>query len=145
MTRLTLGSPGSRAGKSPAFLVLRGLARSGRSRTAKPGMRIFSKNVASARSSWSGGKSRDGVRRGCQDVREADPVRGYARRVHADADELADCLVDGEQRPHFLGDALGISRPQHWLPFSHVGFVVADDGLAAPPVRVAAGQVQRRV
>ena len=32
---VTLGSPGLRAGKSPAFLVLRGLDRSGRSRTKK--------------------------------------------------------------------------------------------------------------
>ena len=31
---------------SPAFLVLRGLARSRRSRMKKPGMRISSKNVA---------------------------------------------------------------------------------------------------
>jgi hypothetical protein len=62
-----------RAGKSPAFLVFRGLLRSGRSRTAKPGMRIFSRNVARARSCWSGGKGRDGVGRGLQDVGEADP------------------------------------------------------------------------
>ena len=47
---VTLGSPGLRAGKSPAFLVLRGLARPGRPRTRKPGMRILSRNVASARS-----------------------------------------------------------------------------------------------
>jgi hypothetical protein len=46
VTLVTLGSAGLRAGKSPAFLVLRGLARSGRSRTKKPGMRIFSRNVA---------------------------------------------------------------------------------------------------
>jgi hypothetical protein len=32
-------------------LVLRGLVRSGRSRTKKSGMRIFSRKVASARSS----------------------------------------------------------------------------------------------
>ena len=51
VTVVTLGSPGFRAGKSPAFLALRGLARSGRSRTKKPGMRILSKNVARARSS----------------------------------------------------------------------------------------------
>jgi len=31
---------------------------------AKPGMRIFSKNAARASSCWSGGESRDGVRRG---------------------------------------------------------------------------------
>jgi hypothetical protein len=39
-------------------LVLRGLVRSGRSRTRKPGMRIFSRNVVNARSAWSGGKPR---------------------------------------------------------------------------------------
>jgi len=47
---VTLGSPGLRAGKSPDFLVLRGLARSGRSRTKAPGARIFSRNVANAHS-----------------------------------------------------------------------------------------------
>jgi hypothetical protein len=52
--RVTLVRPGLRAGKSPAFLVFRGLARSGRSRTKKPGVRIFSKNVVRARSAWSG-------------------------------------------------------------------------------------------
>ncbi len=40
MTVVTLSSPGLRAGKPPAFLVLRGLARSGRSRTEKTGWRI---------------------------------------------------------------------------------------------------------
>lgn len=49
-TLVTEGSPGWRAGKSPAFLDLRGLLRSGRSRTAKYGRRIFSRNVAKARS-----------------------------------------------------------------------------------------------
>ena len=80
VTLVTLGSPGFRAGKSPAFLVFRGLARSGRSRVKKPGMRIFSKNVARARSAWSGGESRDGVRRGGQGVREADLPGGCPPR-----------------------------------------------------------------
>jgi len=93
---VTLGSPGLRAGKSPAFLVFRGLARSGRSRVKKPGMRILARNVARARSARSGGKSRDRVGRGGQGVREADPVRGDARRVHGKADDPADGLVDGE-------------------------------------------------
>ena len=96
VTRVTLGSLGLRAGKSPAFLVFRGLARSGRSRVKKPGMRIFSKNVARARSACSGGKSRDGIRRGGQGVREADLFRGYAGGVHGYADDPADGLVDGE-------------------------------------------------
>ena len=39
-------------GKSPAFLVARGLARSGRSRTKKAGSRILSRKVARARSAW---------------------------------------------------------------------------------------------
>jgi transposase-like protein len=39
-----------RAGKSPAFLVARGLVRSGRSRMKNPGSRILSRNVARARS-----------------------------------------------------------------------------------------------
>src|SRR5216684_1622767 len=134
VTLVTLGSPGLRAGKSPAFLVLRGLARPGRSRTKKPGMRVFSRNAASARSSWSGGESRDRIGRGGQGVREADPVRGDAHGVRAGADELADGLVDGEQRPHLLGDALGVLGPQHRLALAHVGLVAADDGLAAPPV-----------
>src|SRR2546429_6116987 len=142
---VTLGSPGLRAGKSPAFLVLRGLARSGRSRTKKPGMRIFSRNVANARSAWSGGKSRDRDGRGCQGVREADAVRGDAHGAGPDPGDRADGLVDGEQRPHLLGYALGVLAAQHGLALAHVGLVVADDGLAAPPVRVAAGQVQRRV
>jgi hypothetical protein len=79
LTLVTEGSPGWRAGKSPAFLDLRGLLRSGRSRTAKPGRMIFSRNVARARSCWSGGKSRDGVRRGLEYVREADPGGRNAR------------------------------------------------------------------
>jgi len=89
VTLVTLGSPGVRAGKSPAFLVLRGLARSRRSRTKKPGMRIFSRNVASARSSWSGGKSRDRSGCGCQGVREADPFRRDARDADPDTDDRA--------------------------------------------------------
>ena len=96
VTLVTEGSPGLRAGKSPAFLDLRGLLRSGRSRTAKAGARIFSRNAAKASSGWSGGKSRDGVRRGGQGVREADPRRGNARGGGADSDDLAECLVDGE-------------------------------------------------
>ena len=57
MTLVTLGSPGLRAGKSPDFLVLRGLARSGRSRVKVPGARILSRNVANARSACSGEKA----------------------------------------------------------------------------------------
>jgi hypothetical protein len=37
-------------GKSPAFLVARGLARSGRSRTKKPGLMILRRKVARVRS-----------------------------------------------------------------------------------------------
>src|SRR5712692_11015022 len=107
VTWVTLGSPGLRAGKSPAFLVLRGLARPGRSRTRNRESRIFSRNVASARSRWSGGESRrDGAGRGGEGVREADPAGGDPGGVCAGADQLADGLVDGEQRPHLLGDAL---------------------------------------
>lgn len=51
------GLAGSAAGKSPAFLVFRGPARPGRPRTKNPGMRILSRNAASAGSSWSGGKA----------------------------------------------------------------------------------------
>src|SRR5690349_12615232 len=102
MTLMTLGSPGLRAGKSPAFLVLRGLARSGRSRMKAPGARIFSKNVANARSACSGGKSRYGVRRGSQGMREADRARRDARGGRPDPGDLAGRLVDGEQRPHLL-------------------------------------------
>jgi hypothetical protein len=52
--RVTLTTLGwsLRAGKSPAFLVARGLARSGRSRTKNRGCRILSRKVARARSSW---------------------------------------------------------------------------------------------
>src|SRR5258708_37834156 len=103
VTVVTLGSPGRRAGKSPAFLVLRGLARSGRSRTKKPGMRIFTRNGASARAAWAGGGSRDRAGRGLQGMREADPFRGDARGVHAGGDELADGVVDGGRRPQPLG------------------------------------------
>ena len=39
-TVVVMGSPGLRAGKPPAFSVLRGLARSGRSGTEKTGWRI---------------------------------------------------------------------------------------------------------
>src|SRR6266516_5316547 len=90
MTLVTLGSPGFRAGLSPDLLVLRGLARSGRSRTKVAGARILSRNVASARSACSGGKSRDGVGRGGQGMREADLVRGDARGSRPDPDDLAD-------------------------------------------------------
>src|SRR6266513_762141 len=134
MTLVTLGSPGLRAGKSPDFLVLRGLARSGRSRVKVPGARILSRNVAMARSACSGGKSRDGVRRGGQGMREADRVRGDARGGCPDPDDLADRLVDGEQRPHFLLHAGRVLAAQHRLPVAHVGLVVADDGLNRPPL-----------
>jgi hypothetical protein len=63
VTLMTLGSPGLRAGKSLAFLLLRGLTRPGRSRTKQADMRIFSKKAATARSSRSGG-SRDRAGRG---------------------------------------------------------------------------------
>src|SRR5512135_1255271 len=145
MTLVTLGSPGLRAGKSPDFLVLRGLARSGRSRTKVPGARILSRNVANARSACSGGKGRDGVRRGGQGMGEADRVRGDARGGRPDPGDLADRLVDGEQCPHFLLHAGWVLAAQHRLPVAHVGLVMADDGLASPPPRVAARQIQRRV
>jgi len=45
VTLVTLGSPGLRAGKSLALLLLRAPARPGRSRTKKADMRIFSKKV----------------------------------------------------------------------------------------------------
>src|SRR6266699_734598 len=145
VTLVTLGWPGLRAGKSPDFLVLRGLARSGRSRTKVAGARILSRNVASARSACSGGKSRDGVGRGGQGVREADRVRGHARDRRPDPDDLAYRLVDGKKCPHFLLDAGGVLAAQDRLPVTHVRLVVADDGLAAPAQGVSAGQVQRRV
>jgi hypothetical protein len=47
---MTLGSPGLRAGKSLAFLLLGGLTRPGGSRTRQADMRIFSKKAAIARS-----------------------------------------------------------------------------------------------
>jgi hypothetical protein len=50
------GLAGFARGESLASLLLRGLARPGRSRTKKADMRIFSKKAASARSSRSGGK-----------------------------------------------------------------------------------------
>ena len=50
VTVTTLGSSGFRAGKSPAFFVRRGLARSGRFRTKKFVSRILSRKVATARS-----------------------------------------------------------------------------------------------
>src|SRR5260370_18868892 len=134
-TLVTLDSPGLRAGKSPDFLVLRGLARSGRSRTKVPGARIFSRNVASARSACSGGKSRDGVRRGGQGMREADRVRGHARGRRPDPDDLAYRLVDGEQCPHFLLDAGGVLAAQDRRAPTPVRLVVADDGLPSPPPR----------
>src|SRR6516165_5576736 len=145
VTLVTLGSPGLRAGKSPDFLVLRGLARSGRSRVKVPGARILSRNVANARSACSGGKSRDRVRRGGQGMREADLVRGDARGGCPDPDDLAGRLVDGEQCPHFLLGAGRVLAAQDRLPVAHAGLVVPDDGLASPPPRVAAREVQGRV
>ena len=94
MTLVTLGSPGLRAGKSPDFLVLRGLARSGRSRVKVPGARILSKNVAKARSACSGGKGRDGVRRGGQGPGEADLVRGGCPRRPAVAQKIPTLFID---------------------------------------------------
>src|SRR6266700_7627973 len=134
VTWVTLGWPGLRAGKSPDFLVLRGLARSGRSRTKVAGARIFSRNVVSARSACSGGKSRDGVRRGGQGMREADLIRGDARGGCPDPDDLAYGLVDGEQCPHFLFDAGWILATQDRLSLTHVGLVMADDSLNRPPL-----------
>jgi len=83
------GLAGLACGKSPPFLVLRGLARPGRSRTKVPGARIFSRNAASARSSWPGGESRDGVRRGGQGTGRADSCGRDARGDGACADDLA--------------------------------------------------------
>src|SRR5208337_190366 len=140
-TLVTLGSPGLRAGKSPDFLVLQGLARSGRSRVKVPGARILSRNVANARSACSGGKSRDRIGRGGQGMREADLIRGDARGGCPDPDDLADRLVHGEQRPHLLLDAGRVLASHHRLPVNHVRLVAADDGLALPPGRVAAREV----
>ena len=56
------GLAGFPGGEVAGLLGFRGLARSGRSRVKKPGRRILARNVARARSAWSGGKSRDGVR-----------------------------------------------------------------------------------
>jgi len=77
------------------------------------------------------GESRHSGGRGGQGVREADLVRGDARRVRGDPGEPADGLVDGEQRPHLLHDALGVAGAQDGLALAHVGLVVADDCLAA--------------
>jgi hypothetical protein len=54
------------AGREVAGLLgfFRRQTRSGRSRVKKPGMRILARNVARARSAWSGGKSRHGGGRG---------------------------------------------------------------------------------
>ncbi|HEV3260611.1 MAG TPA: hypothetical protein VG013_27395, partial [Gemmataceae bacterium] len=60
-------------------------------------------------------------------MREADLVREEARRVHGDPGEPADGLVDGEQRPHLLRDALGVAGAQDGLARAHVGLVVAGD------------------
>ena len=65
--------------------------------------------------------------------------------VDRGADQGVDGLVDREQRPHLLGDALGVFAAQHRLARAHVGLVVSDHRLAAPAHRVGAGQVQRRV
>ena len=70
------GLAGLAGGEVTGLLGFAGLARSGRSRTRNPGMRIFSRNVAMASSGRSGGESRHGVRCGGQGVREADPGRG---------------------------------------------------------------------
>ena len=51
------GLAGLSGGKVAGFLDFPGLARSGRSRTKNPGMRIFSRNVAMASSGWSGEKA----------------------------------------------------------------------------------------
>src|SRR5260370_34522988 len=139
-TLVTLGSPGLRAGKSPDFLVLRGLARSGRSRVKVPGARILSRNVANARSACSGGKSRDRIGRGGQGMREADRVRRDARGGRPDPDDPAYRLVNGEQRPHLLLDAGRVLAAQHRLPVTHVRLVAAYDGLPFPPAPVTARQ-----
>lgn len=76
---------------------------------------------------------------------EADPRWRDARGVRADPGESAQCLVDGEKRPHFLGDPGRVLRAEDGLPFAHAGLVAPDDGLAAPALRIAAGQVRRRV
>ena len=84
------GLAGFPGGEVARLLVFRGLARSGRSRVKKPGMRIFSRNVARARSAWSGGKAAMvsvAAARACGKL----ILSGRdARRVDGDDDDLAD-------------------------------------------------------
>src|SRR5258708_34094363 len=128
MTLVTLGWPGLWAGKSADVLVLRGLARRGRSRVKVAGARILSRNVANARSACSGGKSRDRIRRGGQGVREADRVRRDPRGSRPDPDDLADRLVHTEHRPHLLPDAGRGLAAQPRLPLTHARLVPPDTG-----------------
>ena len=85
---MTEGSSGLRAGKSSAFLDLRGLLRAGRSRRKVPGLRIFGRNAAKASSCRSGGKPRRCLSRRLG-MREADPGRGNGRGGRADPDDPA--------------------------------------------------------
>jgi hypothetical protein len=57
------GLAGLRAGKSPAFLVFRGLARPGRPRAAKPGHEDLEQERGERVILLIRGKSREGVRR----------------------------------------------------------------------------------
>jgi hypothetical protein len=82
-----LGSPGLRAGKSPAFLVFRGLGPVRAVAGEEAGHEDLQQERGQGEVGPVRGKSRDRVCRGGQGVREADLVRGDARRVHGKADD----------------------------------------------------------
>jgi len=75
-------------------------------------------------------------------MREADRVRGHARRSRPDPDDLADRLVDGKQSPHFLLDPeeypaldLACAYPLRWGCETVIGHHKTDMGEGQPVLR----------
>jgi hypothetical protein len=114
---VTLGSPGFRAGKSPAFLVF---PRAGPVR-AVAGEEAGHEDLQQER-----GEDEVGLVRGKAATVSVAAARacgklirsGDARRVDGDAGELSDGLENGERRSHLLHDALGVAGAPDGLAFS---------------------------
>ena len=99
-----------------------------------------------ARRSREGGKCRlvgDLAASGTYCAGERDPVGVNTRVTGADMDEVADGVVDQQDPPDLLLDAVGISRAQHGSGLELVGFDLIEDRLDLPALHVSGGKIVR--